>query len=637
MPTYFMDYETKSGLNLKKVGKYRYLRDPEADIVMLTWTDGTHPAKLWLPGMPVPFKLNAGDKACAFNIGFDRDVQNILGKRYGLPRIEWEQCIDLMAVCARLALPQNLENACKVLNLKNQKLAKLGNKLKDKICKPPFKYTKEEFKQFVRYCLVDTEALVEMAQTLPTNELHPDEQSTWVRTQKMNEAGICIDVPMAKRISACVKVYKGLRNRYLQQVTEGELKTAGQVAKIREYCEERGVTLHDLKAQTVRETLEDPNLDARVRRVLEIRQDVSATSVKKFESVLERVGSDGKLHDLLVYHAASTGRYSSRGLQIHNLAREGADNPDELIETFYDGRVFSQNVVTEAKKLVRSMIVPNEGDTFIISDFSSIEYVVCCWLAGDIHHLSEFARGRCPYKSFGVQLLNKHYDDITKGERQQCKPGVLGGIYGLSGNGYVEYAKGYGVKATPAEGARVINIFRKKYNMIKTFWYELQDIAICAVMQPGFKYEFGHIKASSVLDHKKKLWLLLELPSGRTLTYYEPKIGKGKYGDIVTHMGIDSTTQKWVRKQLSITRLVENVTQATARDLLTHCEARINREVPSVQQVFSCHDEVVVECSERTVKYAQEDVHKIMSTPPKWAGTLPLRAETFTSRRYTKG
>jgi len=145
MARYFMDYETKSGLDLPKVGKYRYLSDREADIVMMTWTNGHHPAKLWLPGMPVPFELEGDDKVYAFNIGFDRDVQNILGARYGLPRIEWEQCIDLMAICARFALPQSLDKACKVLKLKNQKLAPLGKRLKKKMCSPPFEHTHKSF------------------------------------------------------------------------------------------------------------------------------------------------------------------------------------------------------------------------------------------------------------------------------------------------------------------------------------------------------------------------------------------------------------------------------------------------------------------------------------------------------------
>lgn len=636
MTHYFMDYETKSGLDLPKVGKHRYLRDREADIIMMTWAEGQNPATLWLPGMPVPFTLEAGDRVYAFNIGFDRDVQNILGARYGLPRIEWDQCIDLMAICARLALPQGLDKACKVLKLKNQKLAALGNKLKKKICMPPFKYTTAEFRDFVKYCLADTDALVEMVGVLPVRHLSPSEQACWIRTQEMNERGVTIDVSMATRVSACVSVYKDKRNGFLSHITEGELNTAGQVQKIKEFCEPRGVTLHDLTTQTVKEALEDPALDIVVRRVLEVRQDVSATSVKKFESVLHRVGDDGRLHDLLVYHAASTGRYSSRGLQIHNLARKSVEDPEALIQTFYDGSVFKKNVVGEAKMLVRSMLTAAEDCELVISDFASIEYVVCCWLAGDLYHLNEFDKGICPYKSFGVQLLEKPYKDITPEDRQVCKPGVLGGIYGLSGNGYAEYAKGYGVKATPSEGAEVIQLFRTKYKKIKALWYKLQDIVVSAVHGPDRYWTHGYVTASTKVDQAGAKWLLIRLPSGRSLAYYEPTIVRGKYGDQVTHMGIDSTTQKWVRKNLTVPRIIENVTQAVARDLLVHCESRIAEEVPAVQ-LFSGHDETVTECNVTLLRKVTKQVHVIMSTPPKWAKSLPLKAETYTSKRYKKG
>lgn len=633
---YFIDFETKSDLNLKEVGRARYLAHPSTDIVMLTWATRTTKAQLWLPGMPAPFQLTPRDTVYAFNSEFDRNVNNILGRKHGLYFIHLEQTIDLMAVCARLALPQNLDMASKVLKLENQKLTALGKRLMKKICSPPYTYTREEWLMFVRYGLTDTDALVEMVRVLPTDRLSPSEQRCWLRTQRMNNRGVEIDVRLAARIDQCVEAYKKHRVEFLNVVTEGEIKTAGQVAKIIEWCKEKGVSLPNLQAPTIKATLQNPSLDPQVRRVLEVRQDVASTAVKKFSTVL-RLAYRKLLKDFLVYHAASTGRYSSRGFQLHNLIRKSTEDEDELIAMFNDGRIFSLNVVQEAKKLIRSMLKARCDKELIISDFSSIEYVVCLWLAGDLYHLDAFRQGLCPYKMFASKLMHKPYEHITKDERQVAKPGVLGGIYGLSANGHVEYAKSYGITSTYEDSELTIRTFRQEYSLVKQLWYELQDIAMCAIMRPGTPYVYKHITAHVLTDKVGTRWLLLKLPSGRSLFYYDPKISSNTFGRVVVHKGLDSKTRQWATKELSITRLVENVTQATARDLLVYCEEQIDEDVSNVDQLFSCHDETVTECPVSLLQDRKEQIHKIMSTPPEWCADLPLRAETFTSKRYKKG
>lgn len=635
MTDYLIDYETKSDLDLKKVGQARYLNHKSTDIVFLTWAKRGGEVKLWLPGAPPPFKISPDDNVYAFNVSFDRNAQVILGKRYGLQFIPWEQCIDLMALCARFTLPQNLDGACKVLQLKQQKETAIGRRLMKKICSPPYKYTKQEYLEFVKYGVGDTKAIVEMVERLPADRLSPSEQRCWVRTQKMNERGIEIDVRMAAQITKCVDLYKTKLNQRLAFVTAQEIKTAGQVAKIREWCGNRGWALPDLRAQTVQEYLDNSDLDSLVRQVLEIRQDVASTAVKKFASV-QQLALNRILHNILVYHAASTGRFSSRGLQIHNLFRKFVEDPDALIQEFFDGTIFTKNVVLEARKLVRSMIRARPGKTFVISDFGSIEYVVCCWLAGDNFHLEQFAKNICPYKTLAADLLSKLYDDITPEERQMGKPGVLGGIYGLGAVGYIEYAKGYGIKTTREEAETVIYTLRNNYPLVKKLWYSLVDITIAAVQNPGATYTYGYIRAKVIKDHDGSNWLLLYLPSGRPLFYYEPFVGDGKYGPIVMHWGVDSKTRRWTVKELSPNRLVENVTQATARDILTYCEDRLESE-PVLEQVFNCHDEIVTECDTEKQDRGLEILHRIMSTPPEWCKSLPLRAETFISKRYTKG
>ena len=631
---YYIDFETRSDYNIKEVSTFKYLTSPNAGVLCLAWNKNQTKTNLWLPGMPPPFDPSRA-LVYGFNLGtFDLRVWNMITARlYGFAPLHLDNCVDVQALCARWCYPQGLERVGEVLKVKVKK-DKRGAELIRKCCQPPFNCTQDDLRGLYKYCVRDVDSMIEIINALPTDYLEDTEQRIWQVTIRMNTRGVPVDTRSIRRIKEVVDHYKTQEAKNLPILTDNAVRTPGQHAAIREWLIDKGIELPNLQAATVEATLERTDLPPIVRRVLELRQELGKSSVAKYSALLA-LSYMNKVYDNLRYYRANTGRYGGQGFQAHNLPRATVEDVEATLAQFRDGSILSGDVMYAAKALIRSMIMAPMDKVLCVSDFSSIEYILLMWLAREWEWVQKFADKRDPYKDQGVSLFNKPYEEITKDERQKCKPVVLGAGYMLGPTGLIEYAKQYRVEMTPSEAEQGVNSYRHDRPKVVKMWYALRDCSLYAVTQPGQDFEANGCVFRVIRDRNGRAWLRLRLPSGRALFYNDPKIQEGMYGYEVTFMGEHSTTHQWIRMALSAPRIVENIIQALGRDLLCYAQNLI--ENAGYELILSVHDETVTVIHESGVGVRDINIHKLMQTPPDWCKDLPLRADTFVTKRYRKG
>jgi DNA polymerase len=391
----------------------------------------------------------------------------------------------------------------------------------------------------------------------------------------------------------------------------------------------------DLTADTVSKMLQC-NIFPVIKKVLELRQEGSQTSVAKYAKMME-IQRDGKIRNTLVYHGASTGRWASRGgLNLQNIARPTLED-GEIAAAI--PRVFSEGIGTmqELSSLVRSAIKAPDGRTFVDVDFSSIENRVGVYLAGQKDKVELFRKGLDEYKVFASESLYRvPYDQVTKDQRQVSKSAVLGAMFGQGAKGLVKYAEGMGVKLTEGVAKTAVDNYRSSYAKVKALWASCELAAIDAVQNPGVGYMAG--KKIKMKVGKGALWM--QLPSGRLICWQRPQLellttpwGSEKLG--VTVHSQNTYTRQWTRNALIGSSIFQSAVQGTARDFLAN--AMLNLEHNGYEIINSIHDEVLLLVDEDKAEEAlKNDVMHIMTNPPKWAPDFPLAAEGWVSKRYKK-
>ena len=633
---YLIDFETKSGLSLPVVGTKRYVNDPQADIVCMSWKLwddlelGT--TRLWTPGMKFPFYPKPYDQIYAFNIQFDYEVWHTLGMKYYLPPFKLEQCVDVMALCGRYTYPQKLDFVARVLQLKVQKDRK-GKALMNKICLPPFEYTRKDLADFYEYCVTDTDAMWELIKALPKDELDPKEQKIWVMTAKINRTGVPIDTRAVKRIREVTDYFKKKEMVKVSWVTDKVIQTVGQTKAIIMWAaNEKGVKMPNLQAETVQEFIdEDANPD--VTALLKLRQKLGRTSTAKYKRADEQT-YEGRIYDNLRYYAASPGRWGGMGFQIHNMPRAKVKDPEATIRKFYDTSIVKGDPIFAAKALVRAMIKAPDGYVIQAADYSAIENVLLLWAAGEEKQLDLIRKGFSHYKTFAAAVYNISYDEVNDEQRFLGKTGVLGAGYNAAAGAFLKFAKGYGLDISYEKAEFVIRLFRQEHREIKKMWYSVKNCALAAIEHKGVTYGTNKCKFKCIFDRNGTTWLTIKLPSGRSLVYNSPEVRTDRFGPVPTHMGVNSYTNQWTRLKLIPGRITENIIQALARDILAHGKLRLMEEGFNV--IGSIHDEVLCEEKEGCVKTPLDKMINVMCELPAWCTDLPLTATGFTAKRFRK-
>lgn len=527
------------------------------------------------------------------------------------------------------------------------------------------------------YCQQDVRT--ERALDERTLRLRPAEQALWVLDQKINNRGVVVDEEVCHAANAIVDRARKRNQKEIRDLTDYRVTTTTNVNQIRAWLTEQGVFLENLAADQVKEALARDDISPVTRRVLELRQMGARMSVAKVNSLLAGTSLDGRARGLLQYHAASTGRWGGRRFQPQNLKRPDksmkplTDTAIELLrardyETFES--VFD-DPIEAISNLIRGFVCAPEGQQMGAADFANIEGRVLAWLAGEAWKLDAFRAydaGTGPdlyklafHKSFGVPLDRIEDEDRQVGKVQELALGYQGGP-----GAFQAMARGYGVDigarydeisalAGPLldESEDAFAAYGRKSGMHKrnwvaaeivkrgwraghprtvSFWSNLEDAALDAVRQPGAVATCGRLR---LRVRGSFLWMVL--PSGRALCYPYPKIQNkrtpwGSTKEMVTFFGQDTYTRKWGRTSTYGGKLVENATQAVARDLLA--ESIVRLEEQGVEVVLHVHDENVFYLP-LTVDNC-EHICATMSDSAAWAEGLPVAAEGWVGQRYRK-
>jgi len=640
-----VDFETKSPVNITKAGSHKYIRHPKADIIFMGYKVNDEPTKIWYPALDsLPkFMRNIPTFAdvvfYAFNVEFDYEVWNILGTKYSFPHVPLENWIDVQALCGRYTFPQNLKQASKVVGKGNIIKDPAGKKLIKAITQPPFIYSQRQYNQFRNYCLQDVRATYNILKHLPTNKLHKKEQKIWELTKHINSRGLPVDTKAIQRIYNATQEYLRYKLEEIEEASEGYITSINQIARIVEFCRLRGLNIKNCQAATINSVFVEYengniNLDEDVKNLLKLRQALGKNSVAKYGSLLERTYND-RIYGNLRYYGTGTGRWSGMGFQAQNLPRASVEDAEEEIEKFMSGDIVDEDPIQSAKALIRSMIKAPKGKRIIAADYSGIENRVLFWLTGEEDILDKIREGLDVYKLVASQMFQIPYEDITSDMRQRGKTVVLGAGFGLGEGGYIEYAKGFGITVDEYEAHGIISGFRNRFPRIPQYWYGNLDAAIRAISMPRTYFTYRHCVYSVHPDNTSRKWLILKLPSGRSLFYCEPKLIKNDFGRwSIEHKGINPYTRQWGRKFLPPSRLTENIVQATARDIMADHMLKLDKYGFNI--ILTVHDEIICEEDKEKSKEKLEHMIEIMCSNPEWAKGLPLGAEGMIMKRYRK-
>lgn len=666
------DFETYSEADLKKVGAWEYSLHPSTEVLCAAFRIGnkktlkTNPTQFCTTfngnGFLFSSLRNQDIKLVAHNAFFEQSiVQNILAKKdprvADIPISRW---ICTAAMAASCALPRSLDGACKALDLAHSKDVE-GRKIMLKMSKPrkPTKNNpstrwedEDMFRKLKLYCRSDVDAEVGLFLRLP--ELAPRERDFWELDQKMNFTGFSVDRALARgAVLVSEEIAKGL-DQEIKTLSGGVLDSSRQVEEVKQYLNKNGCKISSLGAQEVREVLQTPGLDAKARRILEIRQENSRSSVAKYKAFLNRSAFDSRARGNTLFYGAHTGRQSGTGLQPQNLFKRvipqseveeaikylRSDNPFIVLD------LWSKPADVLASCL-RSTIVAKEGHVLDVADFSTIEVRVLFWLCGHKRGLSALKQGQDLYiemasKIYAIDelgLLKAYKEGCDKSikKRQLGKAAVLGAGYGIGLNGerFQATAKAQGLDIEIEVAQLAVKTYREYHSAVPKFWANLETAVIRAIKNPKKSFRLGYLTFQMEDD-----FLTIGLPIGRKLFYYKPEVTTEKtiYGPRpkVSYLGVKSPSKKFERISTFGGSLVENVTQAVARDVLMEALWRVEHSSMS-RPILAVHDEIIAERKKEDWDF---DAFKLfldmMSVTPKWARDLPIKVEGWSDVRYRK-
>jgi len=643
----YIDTETYSECELKKCGGFRYAQDPTTRVTLFGYAIDDAPAKVWdvTTGTPMPTDLREAldddnHLVLAHNSMFDRPVmQHTLNIK--LPMHRWR---DSMVKAYTLGLPGSLAQLGQALGLSDDQ-AKMsdGHKLVMKFCKPApsnhkaFKYDATthpaEWLRFIEYCGQDVEAMRTIWKLMPDINDLDHEIDLWHLDQEINDRGMPIDLDTVALAIERVAAEKKQLTAELVTLTNGLLANSAAVTKLVDYLEEHeGLTMPSLAKADVAAVLLRDDISPRARRVLQIRQQADKTSVKKYNTLAMGTCVDGRLRGTLQFYGANrTGRWAGRLFQPQNLARPTIADLDvgvahirnNTLDLAYD------HPMEALSSCVRAMICAPKGMKLVVTDLASIEARVLPWLAGDEKTLDVFRSGKDIYKHMASGIFNKDYSEIDGDMRFIGKVATL--ALGFQGgvNAFTSMGKNYGVDIDETLATETVRSYRRSNKRIVSLWREMNDGVMDVVDRSKMLKDVGKLVINVEGD-----WLTVLLPSGRKLAYYKPlnedheNSGRMK----TTFMGV-GFTRKYMRIDTYGGKIVENVTQAVARDVLAANLSVI--EDAGYEIVATVHDEVVTLCPDEE-QYSAPALSALLSTSPSWADGLPLDAKGFEGMRYSK-
>ena len=639
-----IDLETFSDVDLIKCGVYAYADSPAFEVLLFAYSfDGGETRVIdlaqgeELPEEVVEAVFDGSVVKTAFNANFERTC---LSKHFGryLPPDSWH-CSAVQA--AVLALPRSLEDVGAVLGLDEQKMRE-GKELIRYFCVPckPTKanggrrrnlpcHAPEKWELFKTYCMRDVDVEKSIRRKLCKFPIPEGEMELYRLDQRINDRGVLVDMGLVRQAVKCECLHKEVVTRRAYELTG--LENPNSVAQLKGWLGENGVEAESLSKKAVAEMIEES--DGEVEELLRLRLLMAKTSVKKYEAMERSVCSDGRVHGLLQFYGANrTGRWAGRLVQVQNLPQNHIEDLELARRLVREGRFEDVEMLYDStpkvlSELIRTAFVPEPGCRFVVADFSAIEARVLAWLAGEQWRLEVFSSHGKIYEASASAMFHVPIEEVTKGSplRQKGKIAELGLGYGGAAGALVSMGA-LDMGLSEDDLPSLVAAWRRANPHITQFWWDVDKAAVGAVTKRtvtragriGFEYRSGI--------------LFVTLPSGRKLAYVRPRMAVNKFGrEGLTYEGI-LENKKWGRIETYGPKLVENIVQGTARDLLAEAMLRVERKGYPI--VMHCHDEIIAEVPEGNGSV--EEMCEVMAVRPSWAEGLPLRADGYECPFYQK-
>lgn len=652
MTTLYLDTETFCDVSIKN-GTYAYSERAEIILTAYAWDENPVDVLDEYDAKLIQSMVDDADTIVFHNSFFDRTVLAANGVNIPVEKIE-----DTMVSAYAHGLPGSLDQLCSVVGLSEDKSKKkIGKKLIQLFCKPRPKNMKlrratkathpEEWAQFVEYTAFDIVAMRECRRLMPRWNLTRKERDLWILDQKINDRGIKVDMPLAHAALRAAARGQDMLAQRMDKLTDGKVKSATQRALLQTYLsEEFDVSMADMTKGAVVAALKGGMSDD-ARELLEIRQQASATSSAKYTVLVNAASThDSRLRGTLQFCGASrTQRWGGRLFQPQNLMRPTMKQ--NLIDLGVDAilsdceDLIFDNVMELCGNAVRGALVAEPGKKMVIADLSNIEGRVVAWLAGEdwkVEAFSEFDKGvghdlyvLAYSRAFGVTAEVVIADKKTGLGQMRAigKVMELALQYGGSVGAFAKMAEIYGVSLPEDEIVAAVKKWRKANSKIVSFWYDIEYACRQALRNKGEKFVAGALEFDSLV-HEGTKWLRIKAPSGSYLSY--PNADERDDGMLV-YDGIDQYTHKWAQLDSYGPKLLQNITEKVARDILA--SGMKKAEAAGYAVCLHAHDELITETPD-TPAWTQEALSAIMVQKLPWTMGLPLAAAGFETQRYKK-
>lgn len=650
-----IDIETFSSVDIKKSGLYKYVQAADFQILLFAYSFDYGPVNIidlaqgeqLTPGLVYALQDPNVIKH-AYNAPFE---WYCLNKFFYSPLEQWRCTMMHGLYCGYTA---GLEATAVALGLpEDKRKMSIGSALIRTFCVPckPTKnngnrtrtlphHEPEKWQLFKEYCRQDVVTEMEIERRLSAFPVPDQEQKLWELDQRINAYGVAVDPWLIDGALHCNEV---VTNELMTEAVQlSGLQNPKSVAQLSKWLTEEGEEVPDLTKGTVAKLIKTTDNDT-ARRMLEIRQELAKTSVKKYTAMREAVCADGRIRGLLQFYGANrTGRWAGRLVQVQNLPKNHLEPlawARERVKTknIADIKLIYGNVPDTLSQLIRTAFIPSPGHVFVVSDFSAIEARVIAWLAGEQWRLEVFATHGKIYEASASQMFGVPIELITKGNpeyelRQKGKVAELAlGYQGASGALIAMGALGMGL--TEEELPEIVRRWRSANKRIVDLWYSLENAAL-EVMRTGQPVGVkGLVLAREGDCSTGQDFLTITLPSGRKLFYVKPFLAVNEKGrEAIYYHGINQETKKWETVSTYGGKLTENVVQAIARDCLA--ESLMRLAAAGYKTAMHVHDEVVLDVPETEADL--EKVTELMGQPVAWAPGLPLKAAGFATKFYMK-
>ena len=650
-----IDIETRSSVDIGKAGAYKYAQSPDFEILLFAYQLDDYSVEVidLKNGEEIPIEIaemldNPDVIKHAYNAAFEWYCLNRAG--YETPIDQWRCTMAHGLYCGYTA---GLDATGKAIGLPQdkQKLT-TGRALIRYFCVPckPTKtnggriwnqpwHDTDKWNLFKEYCCQDVVTEHEILKRLDLFPMPEEEERLWQMDVLMNAYGVRVDTELIEGALYIDQISA-------QRLTDEAVRLTGlsnpnSTAQLVKWLQDNGTETDNLRKETVSELLDGINPE-KVQRMLEIRQQLGKTSIKKYVAMDTACGEGDRVRGLTQYYGANrTGRWAGRLVQMQNLPRnylKTLDYARNLVKAKnYDGvKILYGNVPDTLSQLIRTAFIPSSGHKFVVADFSAIEARVIAWLAGEQWVNEVFATHGKIYEATASQMFGVPVERIAKGNpeyslRQKGKVATLalgyqGGTSALIAMGALQMG------LTEEELPDIVQRWRQANPRIKGLWYAIENaaLAVMETAQPqGINGLIFALEGDLVYGQS---FLTVRLPSGRKLFYPKPFLKENRFEKMAVHYyTVGQQTRKWEVTSTYGGKMVENIVQAIARDCLVVTLERIAAK--GLQVVFHVHDEVIIDAPMETTV---EEICGLMAEPIPWAPGLVLKGAGFESQYYMK-